>query len=66
VVFFCRGRRRTDSYTYGTKFKVSDAINLPGPGAMYIRSPTPSNGDLIYTVGGGVVYRAALVRIWVV
>jgi transglutaminase-like putative cysteine protease len=29
----------TNSYKYGSKFKISDAINLPGPGAMYIRSP---------------------------
>ena len=29
----------TDSYKYGSKYKISDAINLPGPGAMYVRSP---------------------------
>jgi len=29
----------TDTYSYAAKFKISDAINLPGPGAMYLRSP---------------------------
>jgi hypothetical protein len=29
----------TDSYRYSSKYKISDAMNLPGPGAMYIRSP---------------------------
>jgi transglutaminase-like putative cysteine protease len=41
---------RTDSYTYSTKFKVSDAMNLPGPGAMYIRSPFDGVGGLMQFV----------------
>lgn len=41
---------RTNSYTYSTKFKVSDAMNLPGPGAMYIRSPFDGVGGLMQFV----------------
>lgn len=37
---------RTDSYTYSSKFKVADAMNLPGPGAMYIRSPFDGVGGI--------------------
>jgi transglutaminase-like putative cysteine protease len=37
---------RTNSYTYSTKFKVSDAMNLPGPAAMYIRSPFDGAGGI--------------------
>jgi transglutaminase-like putative cysteine protease len=29
----------TATYNYGAKYKLSDAMNLPGPGAMYLRSP---------------------------
>ena len=41
----------TDSYKYGSKFKISDAMNMPGPGAMYIRSPFDG-------VGGVTLYLA--------
>lgn len=34
----------TDSYRFAGKFKISDALNLPGPGAMYIRSPFEGDG----------------------
>jgi transglutaminase-like putative cysteine protease len=37
---------RSDSYTYGSKFKVSDAMNLPGPGAIYVRSPFDGVGGI--------------------
>jgi transglutaminase-like putative cysteine protease len=37
---------RTDTYSYGAKYKISDAINLPGPGAMYIRSPFDAVGNI--------------------
>ena len=30
---------RTDTYSYGGKYHLTDAMNLPGPGATYIRSP---------------------------
>jgi len=33
----------TDLYRYGSKYKISDAMNLPGPGAIYIRSPFGSS-----------------------
>ena len=36
----------TDSYKYGAKYKVSDAMNLPGPGAMYLRSPFDGAGTI--------------------
>jgi transglutaminase-like putative cysteine protease len=36
----------TDSYKYGSKYKVSDAMNMPGPGAMYIRSPFDGVGPV--------------------
>jgi len=36
----------TDTYSYTAKFKISDAMNLPGPGAMSIRSPYDGLGDM--------------------
>jgi transglutaminase-like putative cysteine protease len=36
----------TDSYKLGSKYKISDAMNLPGPGAMYLRSPFESAGSI--------------------
>jgi Transglutaminase-like superfamily len=36
----------TDSYRYGSKYKISDAMNLPGPGAMYVRSPLERAGSV--------------------
>ncbi len=36
----------TDTYSYTTKFRISDAMNLPGPGAMSIRSPYDGLGDM--------------------
>ena len=35
-----------DTYKYGSKYKISDAINLPGPGAMYIQSPFDGAGGI--------------------
>lgn len=37
---------RTDTYSYGAKYKISDAINLPGPGAIYVQSPFDRVGSL--------------------
>ena len=31
--------RAADSYSYGSRYEVNDAINLPGPGAVYVYSP---------------------------
>jgi transglutaminase-like putative cysteine protease len=39
-------KSRTDTYSYGAKYKISDAINLPGPGAIYIRSPFDAVGSI--------------------
>jgi transglutaminase-like putative cysteine protease len=39
-------KNRSDTYSYGSKYKISDAINLPGPGAMYIRSPFDAVGNI--------------------
>jgi transglutaminase-like putative cysteine protease len=36
----------TDSFKYGAKYKISDAMNLPGPGAMYLRSPFDGAGSV--------------------
>jgi len=36
----------TDSYKYSSKYKISDAMNMPGPGAMYIRSPFDGSGGV--------------------
>jgi transglutaminase-like putative cysteine protease len=33
-----------ETYSYRSKYKISDAMNLPGPGAMYIRSPFDGAG----------------------
>ncbi|HVC43903.1 MAG TPA: DUF3857 domain-containing protein [Candidatus Binataceae bacterium] len=35
-----------ESYKYGGKYTVSEAMNLPGPGAMYIRSPFGSDAGM--------------------
>ncbi len=37
---------RSDTYSYGVKYKIGDAINLPGPGAMSIRSPFDAVGNV--------------------
>ena len=37
-----------DTYKYGSKYKISDAINLPGPGAMYLRSPFDAAGGIAH------------------
>jgi transglutaminase-like putative cysteine protease len=37
---------RTNSFSYGSKFKISDAMNLPGPGAISIKSPFDGIGGL--------------------
>ena len=37
---------RVDSYSYGSKFKISDAMNLPGPGAISIKSPFDGVGGM--------------------
>lgn len=37
---------RTDTYSYGVKYKISDAINLPGPGATSIKSPFDGVGEV--------------------
>jgi transglutaminase-like putative cysteine protease len=37
---------RTASYSYGVKYKISDAINLPGPGATSIKSPFDGVGEV--------------------
>ena len=36
---------RTANYSYGVKYKISDAINLPGPGATSIKSPFDGVGE---------------------
>jgi transglutaminase-like putative cysteine protease len=36
----------SDVYSYTAKFKISDAMNLPGPGALSIRSPYDGLGDM--------------------
>jgi len=36
----------TESYSYGSKYRLDDAMNLPGPGAMFIRSPFASSGSI--------------------
>ena len=41
-----------DSYKYGSKYKISDAMNLPGPGAMYLRSPFDGAGGIAMIVSG--------------
>jgi transglutaminase-like putative cysteine protease len=41
----------TDSYKYRSKYKISDAMNLPGPGAMYLRSPFDGAGTIPSIVG---------------
>ena len=35
-----------ETFTYGSRYKIDDAMNLPGPGAMVIRSPFPSPGAI--------------------
>ena len=35
-----------DTYGYTAKFRISDAMNLPGPGALSIRSPYDGIGDM--------------------
>lgn len=35
-----------DSYVYQVKYRLEDAINLPGPGAMPIRSPIGGSGTI--------------------
>ncbi|HEV2171307.1 MAG TPA: transglutaminase-like domain-containing protein, partial [Candidatus Binatus sp.] len=45
---------RTATYSYGAKYKISDAISLPGPGATYLQSPFDRVGRLtefLYGVG---------------
>ena len=39
-------KNRTDTYSYSTKYKISDAINLPGPGAIYVQSPFDRVGSI--------------------
>ncbi len=36
----------TDSYIYQVRYHLEDAINLPGPGAMPIRSPIGGSGTI--------------------
>lgn len=42
----------TPSYEYSSSYKVSDAVNLPGPGAFRIRSPFSGSGSLATFVAG--------------
>jgi transglutaminase-like putative cysteine protease len=41
-----RGNPRdlTDAYSYRVKYKIGDAINLPGPGAIYVLAPYGGTG----------------------
>ncbi|HZC46260.1 MAG TPA: DUF3857 and transglutaminase domain-containing protein [Candidatus Acidoferrum sp.] len=39
-------KERTGSYSYGSKYKMSDAMNLPGPAAMSIKSPFDNVGGI--------------------
>ena len=39
-------KSRTANYSYGVKYKISDAINLPGPGATSIKSPFDGVGEV--------------------
>ena len=43
---------RTASYSYGVKYKIADAINLPGPGATSIKSPFDGVGEVSSFIGG--------------
>ena len=43
---------RTDTYSYGVKYKISDAINLPGPGATSIKSPFDGVGEVSSYISG--------------
>ncbi len=37
---------QSDTYHWGVKFKITDAMNLPGPGAFAIRPPVSGNVSL--------------------
>ncbi len=43
---------RTADYSYGVKYKIADAINLPGPGATSIKSPFDGVGEVSSLIGG--------------
>jgi transglutaminase-like putative cysteine protease len=36
----------TETYRYGSKYKLSEAMNLPGPGAMYLKAPIEWSGSI--------------------
>jgi len=40
-----------DTYSYSSKYKVSDAINLPGPGAISLKSPFDGNTIFMQFIG---------------
>ncbi len=45
-------KRLTESYSYSIRYKVNEAMNLPGPGAMLIRSPADRMGTIASTLEG--------------
>lgn len=45
-------RNPSDKYSYGIKFKVTGALNLPGPGALSIKPVFPGAGQVLSNLSG--------------
>lgn len=45
-------RELSDSYAWGLKYHLTNAMNLPGPGAVYIQSASPSAHSIAAEING--------------